>query len=131
MKKIFIVMVMAFLLSGCTGGEKLNFSGSSANWEVVYTAEVTGETDQQTSGTIQYIGNSEAPEAIDYKIEYKNEINNSSAGNSETEASLSGDSVKFEGTVCGNCAIIQEDEVIEAEITWNGETETIILENDN
>lgn len=131
MKKIIIVLVMAFLLSGCTSGEKLNFSGSSANWEVVYTAVVTGETDQQTSGTIQYIGGNEAPEVIDYKIEYKNENNNSSAGNSETEASLSGETVEFEGAVCGNCAIIQENEEIEAEITWNGQTETIVLENDN
>lgn len=131
MKKIFIVLVMVFLLSGCTGGEKLNFSGSSANWEVVYTAEVTGDTDQQTSGTIKYIGDGEAPEVIDYKIEYRNENDNSSAGNSENEASLSGETVEFEGAVCGNCAIIQVDQEIEAEITWNGETETIILENDN
>lgn len=136
-KKIIILLTMAIILSGCTNGDRYNFSGNGNNWEVIYTVEVTNEVEQQTSGTIKYIGENEVPEAIDYKIEYQNENSNSTAGDSGEASPLKGGTAEFESivcgksTVCGNCAIIQKDEEIEAEITWNGQTENFLLTTDN
>ncbi|MBT2583235.1 membrane lipoprotein lipid attachment site-containing protein [Planococcus sp. ISL-109] len=131
MKKIIVLFTMAIILSGCTNGDRYNFSGNSDNWEVVYTVEVTDEIEQQTSGIIKYIGENKDPEAIDYKIEYKNENSNSTAGNSGEASPIKRGTAEFESTVCGNCAIIQKDEEIEAEITWNGQTETFLLKTNN
>ncbi|AQQ55069.1 hypothetical protein B0X71_09390 [Planococcus lenghuensis] len=119
-------------MSGCANGEKYSFSGSDENWSVVYTVEVSDGVEQQTSGVIEYIGEGKAPETIDYKIEYKieqSDYQSYTAGDRGETSPLKGGVLKFEGTTCGNCAIIQKDEEILAEIGWSGKSEEMALIN--
>ena len=110
-------------MSGCSDGDSFSFSGSGENWDVVYEVVVTNETEQQTAGTIKYIGDGKALETIDYIIEH----NSLGQGSSDEESPLKSGVVKFNNITCGNCEIIQKDDEIEVEIMWEEQTEKIIL----
>lgn len=116
---------MALILSGCVDGDRYNFSGSSENWDVIYTVDVSEGTSQEKSGTIKFVGEGEAPETIDYKIEAN------SGGSEGTGVTLTDGVVDdVASSICEGCAVIQEDEEIEVEITWDGQTENFILTTD-
>ena len=124
MKNITRLLVLVIILSGCYSGDRYNFSGSSENWEVFYVVEVSGGTSQKKRGTIKYIGNGSAPETIDYKIE-------ANAGGSEGTGVILNEGVtEAASSICEGCAVIQEDEKIEVEIIWDGQTENLILSTD-
>ncbi|MGN4124220.1 hypothetical protein ACMGD3_04230 [Lysinibacillus sphaericus] len=120
------MVTLVFLMSGCSDSDSYSFSGSGESWEVVYDVVVTNETDQQTAGTIKYIGDDKAPETIDYKIKY----NGLGQGSWDEESSLKFGAVKFKDVTCGNCEIIQKDDEIEVEIIWGEQTEKLILTTD-
>lgn len=122
-KKIIGLLTLVFVLSACTDGDRYNFSGSSDNWDVFYVVEVFDGTSKSDSGTIKYTGEESAPEAIDYKIE-------TTAGGSEGTAPLNDGVVDIGSGGCEGCAVIQEDEEIEVEITWDGQTESLTITTD-
>lgn len=126
MRQILLLVTLVFLMSGCSDGDSYSFSGSGENWDVVYEVVVTNETEQQTAGTIKYIGDDKAPETIDYIIEH----NSLGQGSSDEESSLKSGAVKFKNITCGNCEIIQKDDEIEVEIMWEEQTEKLILTTD-
>ncbi|ANU21388.1 hypothetical protein BBI15_14985 [Planococcus plakortidis] len=125
MKKIIGLLVLAFDLSGCVDGDRYNFSGSSENWDVFYVVDVSDGTNQEKSGTIKYVGEGNAPEMIDYEIEA------SGSGSEGTGITLNEGTADTGRSSCEGCAVIQEDEEIEVEITWNGQTENLLLTTDN
>lgn len=126
MRQILLLVTLVFLLSGCVDEDKSSFSGSGDNWDVSYEAVVTNEVEQQTAGKIKYIGDNKAPETLDYTIEY----NNLGQGSSGEERPLKFGAFKFKDVTCGNCEIIQKDDEIEVEITWEGKKEKLILTTD-
>ena len=104
-------------------GDKITFSGSGDNWNVVYDIVVTNEVEQQTAGKIEYIGDNKAPLTIDYTIIY----NNLGQGSVGGKIPLKSGVVKFIDVTCGNCEIIHKDDEIEVEIMWEGKVEKLIL----
>lgn len=124
MKRIILLMVTLIVLSGCVDGDRYNFSGSSENWDVFYVVDIQNRDEQDETGTIKYIGEEPAPEEFNYRIEY------TSGGSEGTGVKVIDGVANIGYGVCRGCAIIQEDEKIEVEITWNGQTETLILTND-
>lgn len=121
MKKIILLLAMIIFLSGCANGGRYNFSGSSENWDIFYVVDVSNGTSQEKSGTIKYVGEGSAPKTIDYKIE-------ANAGGSEgTGVTLTDGVVDAASSICEGCAVIQEDEEIEVEINWDGQTENLVL----
>lgn len=121
MKKIISLLIMTLILSGCVDGDRYNFSGSSENWNVIYTVDVSEGTSEQNRGTIKYVGEGEGPETINYKL-------TANSGGSEATGLILENGVANTGYgACQGCAVIQKDEKIEVEITWDGETENLIL----
>ncbi|ALS74995.1 hypothetical protein AUC31_07035 [Planococcus rifietoensis] len=125
MKKISGLLVLLFILSGCVDGDRYNFSGSSENWDVFYVVDVSDGTNQVEDGTVKFTGDGQAPETIEYKLEAN------SGGSEGTGITLSDNVASIANGSCGGCAVIQEDEEIEVEITWNGQTENLLLTTDN
>lgn len=126
LRQILLLVTLAFLLSGCVDGDKNSFSGSGDNWYISYEAIVTNEVEQQTAGNIKYIGDNKTPETLDYKIKY----NNKEQGSSGEEIPLKSGVVKFKDVTCGNCDIIQKNNENEVEITWDEQSEKLILTTD-
>ena len=126
LRQILLLVTVVFFMSGCSDRDSYSFSGSGENWDVVYKVVITSGTEQQTAGTIKYIGDDKAPETIDYIIEY----NGLGQGSSDEESTLKFGAVKFKNITCGNCEIIQKDDDIEVEIMWEEQTEKIILTTD-
>ncbi|MFD1032852.1 hypothetical protein [Metaplanococcus flavidus] len=121
LKKLITLLIMVLILSGCVDGDRYNFSGSSENWDVVYVVDVRNWDEQNDTGTIKYIGEKQAPETLDYKIEF------TAGSDSGTGKTLDNGVTQTGGGGCQGCAVIQKDEEIEVEITWNGQTENLIL----
>ena len=121
MKKIMVLLMTLFVLYGCADGDRYNFSGSSEHWDVIYVIDASNQTEQIETGTIKYTGEDPVPKTIDYILEYQ-------GGNaSEIGIPLDEGVTNTEKRACNGCAAIQEDEEIEVEIMWNGQTENLIL----
>lgn len=124
MKKIISLFIVALILSGCIDGDRYNFSGSSENWDALYVVDVSNGTNQVEKGTVKYTGEGEVPDTINYKV-------NTKPGSSEGRGvGLTDGIANIANGACGGCAVIQEDQEIEVEITWNGQTENFILTTD-
>lgn len=122
-KRMIILMTLLFILSGCGNGDRYNFSGSSENWDVFYVVDVSGGNSQEEKGTVKFTGGEGAPETIDIKLETK------AGGAGSTGLKLDDGAGNFGQGACSGCAVVQEDEEIEVEITWNGQTESLVLTN--
>lgn len=123
MKKIIFPAILLLMLSGCGDSARYDFSGSSENWDVFYVVEVSGRDRQQENGTVKFTGEGEAPEFIDYKLE-------TTSGDSEGTGIMLANGVgNIANSSCKGCAVIQEDEGVEVEITWDGQTEKIVVTN--
>lgn len=125
MRKIIVLIIVLFVLSGCVDGDRYNFAGSSENWDVFYVVDVSDQTEQKQTGTINYRGEEPAPETMDYRIKY------SGGSSSGIDVPLVNGTANTGRGVCQGCAVIQKDEEIEVEITWNGQTETLFLTTNN
>lgn len=121
MKKIMVLGILMLILSGCGNSERYNFSGSSESWNVFYVVEISGGDREERTGTINFTGAGEAPETIDYKLE------TASGGSEGTGITVEDGTGNMGNGFCGGCAVVQEDEEIEVEITWNGQTESLLL----
>ena len=125
MAKKIAVGLLFMLLAGCAviGGGTLNFAGESDNWLVKYTVVDNGDSGQVGSYIIDYIGESENPDTFDYVI---------SASIARTEHEGKGISFKgngiFEQTNIQLGPRMQEDEIIVAELSWDGKIEKVVLE---
>ena len=124
MKKITTLLITALILSGCVDGDRYNFSGSSENWDVFYVVDVSDGTSQVEEGTVKYTGEGEAPEKIDYTLT----VNSGEAKG--TGVDITDGTGNIANGSCEGCAVIQEDEEVEVEIMWDGQTENLILTND-
>lgn len=143
MKKIILLCLMAFILSGCTGENgsvsselpsdiiltegNYNFTGSSESWEVQFEVDITkkGENENQVdeSGTAKFIGEGEPPTILDYKLKTESGMNSSEGSG----LMMNDENLSFAQGSCGNCVPIQEGEELELEIIWNGKSEKILL----
>lgn len=124
MKKSISLIILLFILSGCgNGSDRYNFSGSSDNWDVFYVVNVSNGDREERNGTVKFTGEGEVPETIDYKIE------TNSSGTEAIGISLTDGVADFGNNFCDGCAVVQEDEEIEVEVTWNGQTEKLTLLN--
>lgn len=123
MKRLFLVVILLLILSGCGDSKRYEFSGSSENWHVVYVVEISSSDRQQTTGTIEYLGDEPVPKTIDY------EIGTLLTSLNSTGKSLTDGKTNIGNDNCDGCAVIQEDEEIEVEIAWDGQTEKFILTN--
>jgi len=111
-------------LSGCgNGSDRYNFSGSSDNWDVFYVVNVSNGNTEEKTGTIKFTGDGEGPEIIDYKIE------TNSGGSEATGITLDDKVANLGNSMCEGCAVVQENEEIEVEVTWDGQTEKLTLLN--
>lgn len=125
MKKYVSLIILLFILSGCgNGSDRYNFSGSSENWDVFYVVNVSNGDREEKKGTMKFTGEGEVPETIDYKIE------TNSGGTEATGITLNDEVADLGNSFCDGCAVTQGDEEIEVEITWNGQTENLILTNE-
>ena len=114
-------MIMLIILSSCGDSDSYRFSGSSENWEVFYEVDVLVGDRQEKRGTVKFIGREEAPPKIDY------ELKSSYGGSKGTEVALEDGVGNIGNTSCEGCALIQKDEEISVEITWDGHTENLLL----
>ena len=126
-KKFILLFILVLILSGCTNadGNDYNFSGNSENWEVIYTIEVSNDNEQVYRGEAHFIGEGEAPESIDYEL-----VMNSSSSGGTNARLIDGVAKVATGSCGGGCESIEGDEEIEVEITWDGQTENLILTTD-
>lgn len=122
MKKITFLAILLLILSGCgTGNARYDFSGSSENWNMTYVVNVSSGDREEKNGTVKFIGDGQAPETIDYKIE------TNSGGSAGTGITLSEKAGKIGNGFCKGCAVMQWDEEIMVEITWDGQKENLML----
>ncbi|MDJ0333026.1 hypothetical protein [Planococcus sp. S3-L1] len=121
MKNFTILVILLIVLSGCSDGNRYNFTDSTENWDVFYDVDVSAGDEQRTTGTIKYIGKEPAPKTIDYKIEYATGVAEG-MGKSLTDGSVS-----TGNDACTGCSVIQEDDEIAVEITWDGQKEKLVL----
>lgn len=123
MKKLFLLIILLLILSGCGDSKRHEFSGSSENWHVVYVVEISSSDRQQTTGIIEYLGDETVPKTIDYEIAtLLTSLNSTGKSLTDGKANIGTDN-------CDGCAVIKEDEEIEVEIAWDGQTEKFILKN--
>ncbi|WP_238532187.1 membrane lipoprotein lipid attachment site-containing protein [Planococcus antarcticus] len=123
-KKMIMFLVLLFILTGCVNGDRYTFSGSSENWDVFYVVDVSDGTNQVEDGIVTYTGEDDPPETIEYKLE-------ANLGTSEgTGITIKDGTGSIANGACRGCAVIQEDEEIKVEITWNGQTENLIVTTD-
>lgn len=123
MKRIIVLLVFLFILSGCVNGDRYryNFSGSSENWDVLYIVDVSDGTNQVKNGIVKYIGEGDSPDTIEYKLE-------SNSGTAEdTGIIIEHGNGNIANIECTGCKVIQKDEEIKVAISWNGQTENLIL----
>ncbi|ANU17940.1 hypothetical protein BBI11_13245 [Planococcus maritimus] len=120
MKKTGLFLGILIMLSGCSEADRYNFDGSSDNWDVFYTVDVTSEDSKEATGKIVYTGKDPAPETIIYSI-------GSTAGASSGNVSVDDDEVLVDRSACEGCTDIQQDEELEVEIKWDGHVEEFAL----
>lgn len=122
-KKALILFLISFvLLTACSKSKLINFVGESDNWHVNYEVNLLDVDRESTNVTIKYIGENPAPKEIKYVIE-------DVSGEMRGEDSLDNGVLKAAGHSCSGCEVTQENEKINATITWNGKSETFILKN--
>ncbi|MGH2318018.1 hypothetical protein ACRC6Q_09625 [Planococcus sp. SE5232] len=125
MKKLILPVSLLLILSGCVNSDRYEFSGSSENWDVFYVVEILDRDRQQEKGTVKFTGDDDAPEVIEYRLQ-------TTSGDSEgTGVMLTNGVGNIANGSCGGCAVVQEDEKVEVEITWDGQTEKLVLMNEN
>lgn len=127
----FISIFLLLILSACSQDEKeYNFYGTSNNWIVKYETEIS-EGKEWADFSFEYIGEEAAPAIFGYNLKSKwfeltskeerfnHQDNNINSGNSEcTGPPLNNES----------CAVIIEyDEIMEAKIEWDDNSEVIVL----
>lgn len=122
MRRLSLLGILLMVLSGCSG-ERLEFSGSSENWKMFYVAEVSNGDRQETTGTIEYIGDKPTPETFDY------EMVNVLTVLEETGKPLKDGKATIGNDRCNNCRTLQKDDELEVEIKWDGQTENLRLNN--
>ena len=121
MRNFILLGIVLVILSACGNSDRYNFSGSSENWDVFYIVEVSGGDRQQENGTVKFTGDGEAPEFIDYKLE------TASGGSEGTGIAVANGSGNIANGSCEGCAVVQGDKEVEVEITWDGQTEKLLL----
>ncbi|MFF2450565.1 hypothetical protein ACFVSW_26325 [Neobacillus sp. NPDC058068] len=122
-KKVFVIFLFSSLiLMACSKTKVMNFTGESENWYVDYEVKVFDENSESTHFTIKYKGKDPKPQKIKYNIEY-------GSGKTDGTDNLNNGELNLGGHSCSGCAVIQEDDVMEVTITWNGELETFNLKN--
>lgn len=120
MKK-WMLLITLFVLAGCGDVSKTPdvfvYTGESENWRVNYISSQFGDNEQETEFRIYHIGE-ENPDEVAYKIDL-------GAGASSTgTANLSQTDVIRAGGSCGGCATLNEDDVLQFEVEWNGQKES-------
>jgi len=123
MKKLASLLIGLLILSGCSEGDRYNFKGSSDNWNVFYTVDVTSQDSKEATGKIVYTGKEPPPETIIYSIE-------STSGASSGNVSVDEGEVLVGKSACDGCAVIQQDEELDVEIKWDGQVEEFVLRNE-
>lgn len=121
-KALMLFLFCSVLLTACSESKLMNFVGESENWQVNYEVNVLDEDSESTNITIKYIGEKPIPKEIIYVVE-------GVSGKSEGEGSLNNGVLEIGGHSCSGCAVIQENEKLNATITWNDTSETLILKN--
>lgn len=129
-KALMLFLFCSVLLTACSESKLMNFVGESENWQVNYEVNVLDEDSESTNITIKYIGEKPIPKEIIYVVEG---VSGKSEGegslNSEGEGSLNNGVLEIGGHSCSGCAVIQENGKLNATITWNDTSETLILKN--
>ncbi|MFD2640173.1 hypothetical protein [Piscibacillus salipiscarius] len=68
-KGVILALFTLLVLTACIEDSKeLTFQNESDNWLVEYTATVKGDDQETNRLYVEYIGEGEAPERIDYRI---------------------------------------------------------------
>lgn len=117
-KRIILLILIVVTLIGCAG-ETYSFDGESENWEMELTVYTTGNN-ENASISINYIGDGDPPEEIDYKI---NKRNTEYAGH----VLYPEKGIEWEDIICKECYPIKKEEKVEVEISWDGNTENFTL----
>jgi hypothetical protein len=121
-KALMLFLFSSVLLTACSESKLMNFVDESENWQVNYEVKVLDEDSESTNLTIKYIGEKPTPKEINYVVE-------GVSGKSEGEGSLDKGVLEIGGHSCSGCAVTQENEKLNATLTWNDTSETLILKN--
>lgn len=121
MRRLTLVIIMLIVLSGCVDGERHEFSGSNKNWKISYVVEVSNGDSQETNGTIEYLGEEPIPETYDYEL---GTILTTFEG---TGGLLTDGKSEFGNHKCAGCETFQEDDELEVEIMWDGQSERFVI----
>lgn len=122
MRRLSLLVILLVVVSGCSG-ERLEFSGSSENWKVFYVAEVSNGDRQETTGTIEYIGDEPPPETFDYEmVNVLTVLGGTGKHLKDGKATIGNDR-------CNDCRTLQKDDELEVAIKWDGQTENLTLNN--
>lgn len=123
MKKILLLLSISLLLilTGCSIKELS--SDESKNWRVEYEVAAYNKADEETSGSITYIGKEAPPKKVSYILK------NSSRENSGEYVSLEEGELNILTGSCQGCKAVPENEQMEVEVNWNDKKETFILKH--
>lgn len=122
-KKILVITLFSlilFSLSACINST--TFKGSSENWEFRIVESTSGKT-VRTQSRLNYIGDGNPPEKVHYEIDLI-----SMKYSEDTHYQNSG--LDWTTIVCRDCSPLSPDRELNAKISWEGNTEEIILVND-
>lgn len=130
---IFCVISIFFLLtlSACSQDKKeYNFYGTSDNWVVKYETEIS-EGKGWSDFSFEYIGEEPAPELFGYNLKSKwfessskeEQFNHPNKNINSGNGECTGPPINTESCV----KITEDDEMMEAKIEWNDNSEVIVL----
>lgn len=124
-KGVIIALFTLLVLAACIEDSKeITFQNESDNWTVEYTATVKNENQETNRLYVEYIGEGEAPDRIDYRIV-------EGSGEAErTNATLEQGVLNSNLGSCSGCAVSSENDEVEITIEWDGNSETIQLNSD-
>ena len=124
LKKALLILIFAVILFGCTETKAFDFEGEGDYWKVTYTVEIQGDRLEYKAGQIESIGEEPAPkEEVDYFIK-----------NTAGSVLLDDKGISKVGGSSGHCnkqCLVDESEIMEATMSWEGNEETVELKHGN
>ncbi|WP_277674498.1 hypothetical protein [Piscibacillus halophilus] len=125
MRNIILLLSILLLPSCIADTDQLTFQNETDHWQVEYHVDIKGEDSESTRLFLKYVGEGEAPENINYRID---SVTGSNGGNNTL---LKNGLLDISLGSCSGCSITREDEEIEITIEWNNDSETFMLNNNS
>ncbi|MRH43276.1 hypothetical protein GH741_11350 [Aquibacillus halophilus] len=131
MKKFLLfvsTLLLLPLITSCVD-KKLEFVGTSENWDVVYEVTIHAEDSESNGLLVKYIGEDPPPQEIDYQLSSGEDGENTIASGNRISLIRSG-VAEVANSSCSGCSITFDFQKFNATIEWNGNSESMVLSNE-